>query len=246
MGKERKDKKIIAVLIITILVAVISGAALYLYLSPQKTTIYVFKDNYSSGTVVTSEMLTAIQCDAQITVAGKNADASSRFVTGADLQTVLNTGDALRMDVVSGMPLTLSMLSVNGGSSVEMQMDPAKIAITVPVSNTTGVTSELKEGSRVNVYTSGIDASGITLLFQNMRIISVNKSDGNLSSVTIECTADESLKLVYAATYSSIYLGLIDSSGYEYTQEETPSYSPTSSTAAIEPQTSMDDEATIQ
>ena len=35
--------------------------------------------------------------------------------------------------------------------------------------------THLKEGSRVNIYTTGGDANGTTLLFQNMRVLSVEK-----------------------------------------------------------------------
>ena len=138
-------------------------------------------------------------------------DTASRFVTGGDIQTVLNTGDSLRMDVAEGMPLTLSMLSVNGGSSVEMNMDPSKIAVTVPVTAITGVTNDLKEGSRVNIYATGVNENGgTTLLFQNMRVLTVQKdANGGLSSATIEVDANQSLKLIYAANYSSIYFGCL-------------------------------------
>ena len=37
------------------------------------------------------------------------------------------------MDVSKGRPLSLAILSVAGGSNVEMSMDPSKIAVTVPV-----------------------------------------------------------------------------------------------------------------
>ena len=222
-----KNKKIIMILLTALVIAVIGGIALYMYLVPQKTTVYVFNDNYQAGTALTEKMLTPVQADSKIVVAGKNSNTSSRFVTGADIKAVLNSGDSLRMDVAEGMPLTLSILSVTGGSSVEMNMDPAKIAVTVPVTSITGVTKDLKEGSRVNIYTTGGDANGTTLLFQNMRVLSVEKdSNGELSSATIEESTDESLKLVYAANTSSIYFGLVDSSGYEYTEEKTPSYAP--------------------
>lgn len=222
-----KNKKIIMILLTALVIAVIGGIALYMYLVPQKTTVYVFNDNYQAGTALTEKMLTPVQADSKIVVAGKNSNTSSRFVTGADIKAVLNSGDSLRMDVAEGMPLNLSILSVTGGSSVEMNMDPAKIAVTVPVTSITGVTKDLKEGSRVNIYTTGGDANGTTLLFQNMRVLSVEKdSNGELSSATIEVSTDESLKLVYAANTSSIYFGLVDSSGYEYTEEKTPSYAP--------------------
>ena len=34
-------------------------------------------------------------------------------------------------------------------------MDPTKVAVTVPVTNVSGVTNDLKEGSRVNIYAMG-------------------------------------------------------------------------------------------
>lgn len=224
---KSKNRKIIIILVLAILVAAAAGAALYFYLSPQKTTVYVFNDNYKAGEQLTEEMLTPIQADSNIVVAGSKADTSSRFITGKDIRTVLNTGDSLRMDVSEGMPLTLSILSVTGGSSVEMNMDPAKIAVTVPVTSVSGVTNDLKEGSRVNIYSTGGDSLGTTLIFQNMRVLAVAKdSSGTLNSATIEVTPDESLRLIYASNYSAIYFGLVDSSGYEFTEEETPSYAP--------------------
>lgn len=226
---KSKNRKIVIILVMAILVAVVAAVALYLYLTPQKTTVYVFKDNFEAGELLTEEMLTPIQADSSIVVAGNKTDTASRFVTGGDIQTVLNTGDSLRMDVAEGMPLTLSMLSVNGGSSVEMNMDPSKIAVTVPVTAITGVTNDLKEGSRVNIYATGVNENGgTTLLFQNMRVLTVQKdANGGLSSATIEVDANQSLKLIYAANYSSIYFGLVDSSGYEFTEDEEPSYLPT-------------------
>ena len=91
------------------------------------------------------------------------------------------------------------------------------------------VTNDLKEGSRVNIYATGVNENGgTTLLFQNMRVLTVQKdANGGLSSATIEVDANQSLKLIYAANYSSIYFGLVDSSGYEFTEEEEPSYLPT-------------------
>lgn len=222
---NKKNRKILAILIVAFVIAFIGGVATYMYLAPQKTTVYVFKDNYEAGEVISEDMLTAIQCDSNIIVAGNNAATSSRFVTGKDIDAVLKTGDSLRMDVAAGMPLTISLLSVNGGSSVEMQMDPSKIAVTVPLTSITGVTPDLKAGSKVNIYaTSG--GNGTVLLFQNMRVLNVqNDNDGNLSSATIETDATQSLKLIYAVQNSSVYFGLVDSSGYEYVDGE-PSYTP--------------------
>ena len=141
-----KNRKILFIFVAAALVAVMGGVGLYQYLLPQKTTIYVFRGAYKAGEVLTEDMLVPLQCDAHIVVAGKGEDTSSRFVTGKDIAAVLNTGDSLRMDVSEGMPLTLSLLSVNGGSPVEMHMDPSKIAVSVPVTDVTGVTNDLREG----------------------------------------------------------------------------------------------------
>ena len=213
-----KNKKMLAILIVALITAAIAAVSIYFFLSPQKTTVYVFKDNYKAGEAVTEEMLTTIQCDSKIVTAGKSADTSSKFVTGKNIEEVLNTGDSLRMDVAAGMPLTLSLLSVNGGSNVEMNMDPAKIAVSVPADSITAITNELKEGSRVNIYTTGEDLTTV-LLFQNMRVLAVNRdSSGMINSLTLEVNAEESVKLINAVSYSSLYFGLIDSSGYEYVE----------------------------
>lgn len=55
-----------------------------------------------------------------------------------------------------------------------------------------------------------------------------DRASATLSSATIEVDVDQSLKLVYAANYSTIYLGLVDSTGYEATDNAEPSYVPDS------------------
>ena len=80
-------------LVAAVIVGIIGGVALITYMKPQKTTVYTFKDNYKAGTEVTSDMLTAVQCDSKIVTAGKKTDTSSRFVTGANFMAVLNSGD---------------------------------------------------------------------------------------------------------------------------------------------------------
>lgn len=228
---NNKNKKIILILAIAVALSIIGGVAIYQYLNPKKVTVYVFNDNYDTGTVLKSSMLTSIKCDAAIVVAGKTADTSARFVTGENINEVLETGDSLRMDVSDGMPLTLAMLSVNGGSSIEMNMDPSKVAVTIPVSSISGVTTDLKEGSRVNIYSTGLDESeATTLIFQKMRVLSTSRdSNGALTAATIEVTSEESLKLVYAANNSTIYLGLVDNAGYKEIEMSDPTYRPDSS-----------------
>ena len=197
---SKKNRRIVLIVVLAAFVSILGGVSLYSYLTPQKTTVYVFKDNYESGTTVTKSMLTAVRCDSKIVVAGKNTDTSSKFVTGENLDAVLKTGDSLRMDVSTGMPLTLALLSVNGGSDVEKNMDPKSIAVTVPISDITGVSNDLKNGSRVNIYETA-EGGKTVLAFQGMRILSTAKdSSGTLTSATIEANKDQAIQLVNAAS----------------------------------------------
>lgn len=233
----QKNKKIILILVLAFLVAVIGAVALYFYLTPKKITIYTFKENIPAGTVVTEDMLTPVQADSTIYYGGAKQDISVYYVTGENITEIIKSGDSLRTDVVKGMPFTISLLTSGGGSKVEMQMDPTKIAITIPVNNITGVTNELKSGSRVNIYVTGGggDSNEIystQLIFQNMRVLNVSYSaQGALESATVECTIDQSMELVYYSSTYSIYLGLVDGSGYQFSNVSNPYYSP--STGAV-------------
>lgn len=225
-----KNKKIVFILVAAIISAVVGGIALYSYLAPKRTTVYVFKVGAKSGDIVTEDLLTPVQADSKIVVAGSGADTNSQFITGDVIGDVLKSGDSLRMDVSAGMPLTFSMLTANGGTDVEMSMDPTKIAITIPVNGINGVTDDMKPGSHVNIYVTGNDPGGkysTLLAFQNMRVLTITKdTGGGLASVTIETDVDESLRLVHYANSYSLYLGLIDNTGYEYPEKEQPNFSP--------------------
>jgi len=228
-----KNRKLILFIVIAVITALLAGFATYRYLSPKKTTIYMFNSNYSAGDVVDMDKLQTVTADASIMAGGRSENINGRFITSNEIRSVLGQTNVLRMDVAAGMPLTYSMLSVTGGSTVENYMDPTKIAVTAAVNGITGVTDDLKPGSRVNIYVAGINDSGITLFLQNMRILSANTSGGSLISATFECDQNQALKLIYAATYSSIYLGLVDQNSYQYTDQEEPSYKPGVKTAVL-------------
>lgn len=209
----KKNKIIAAFAIVAIVLTILTCYLIYHYLSPNRGTIYVFKSNYPAGTQLTKDMLAPVQVDSTITVAGGRGKIEDQFVTPSQYQQYTTSGDSLRMDVAAGMPLTPSMLSQIGGSSVEMNMQPSSVAVTISVDAITGVTNELKPGSRVNIYTA-MD-SGIRLILQNMRILATYYSGDSLYGVSVETTKEESMQLIYAASYGSIYLGLVDMNGYQ-------------------------------
>ena len=219
-----KNKIITSLIIGAVLFSSLAAFLIYHYMSPSRGTMYVFNDSYSAGEQLTADMLTPIQVDSSIIVAGKRTNASAQFVTPSEYQEVIRSGDSLRMDVSEGMPLTSSMLSVSGGSTVEMNMKSHAVAVTVSVNEYTGITNDLKEGSHVNIY-ANID-SKIMLIQQNKRILEVFKNDGVITGVSIEEDTQESMELIYAVTNGSIYLGLVDATGYQSTEGTDPTYSP--------------------
>ena len=82
----------------------------------------------------------------------------------------------------------------------------------------------------VNIYATGYQGTDGTnlLLFQNVNVIAVEKnSAGVLTSATVEVNTDQSLKLIYAQNNSTLNLAVVDSAGYEYTEQDEPTYTGT-------------------
>lgn len=226
-----KNKIITSLIIGAVLFSSMAAFLIYHYMSPSRGTMYLFNGSYSAGDQLTADMLTPVQVDSKIVIAGKKTDASAQFVTPSEYQTLIKSGDSLRMDVSEGMPLTTSMLSVTGGSTVEMNMKSDAVAVTVPVNENTGITNDLKEGSHVNIY-ANLDST-ISLIQQNKRILEVYKDNGTITGVSIEESINESMELIYAVTNGSIYLGLVDATGYQAAEGADPMYTPYAETETV-------------
>lgn len=209
-----KKNKILIVIFVALIFAALAGYSIYTYLTPMKATIYVYNNDYEAGTTITSDMFTPILVDSKIVENGRQASINERYIaTANDFNYVVNSGDTLLVNVYKGQTLTRSDMSVESGTAIEKNLATNAIAVTINVNNTTGVTKGLRIGSRVNIYSS---YEGITsLLLQSMRIIKVNTGDNGLTSVTLECSQQEAVKLIYASEYTSVHFGLINENGYE-------------------------------
>lgn len=219
-----KSKKIITVLTIAVVLCIVAGAGTYMVLSPQRDTIYVFRQDCTAGTQITTELLYPVEVDATIIEMGEAADLNSRFVTAEEYTTILQDAGTLRYDVTQGTALMKSMLTTYGGSKVEMEMKPSSIAVTVPSDYLAAVTNELGGGSYVNVYASYDDGAKTLLILQNIRVLTAPRVDGVLAGVTLEVTHEQSLKLIHAMSYAKITFGLVNGQGYQYTIEDQPAY----------------------
>lgn len=217
-----KNRKIILVILVAVLCCVIATFGLYKILTPQRTTVYVFNNNYSAGTLVTENMLTPVEIDRTIVVNSNQLSAGDYFVTATNFRSVMTSAGVLRNDVYSGNALMTSMLTTTGGNSIEMTMKSNAVAVTIGVNYVSGVTPELSAGSRVNVYVTY--DTGTTLLLQNIRVLSVGY-DGGINSVTLEVDISQSLQLINAYANGSVHLGLVDATGYQYSEYNMPTYS---------------------
>ncbi len=210
---NNKNKIITTFAVIAVVLSALACYMIYKYLTPQRSTIYVFNNDYKAGEQVVADMLSPLQMDSTVILAGNPSSAGTQFITPSSFSDVVRRGDSLRIDVSEGMPLTTAMLSVSGGSSLEMNMASDAVAISLPLTQFSGVTNDLKEGSKVNVYATINNVT--SLIQQKKKILAVFKDEGNIVGVSIEQTADESMQLVNAVTTGSVYLGLVDTNGYE-------------------------------
>ncbi len=212
----KKNYKIITILAVAIVMAVLASVGIVSFLSPRRATIYVFKSAYSIGTQITSDMLIPVQVDSSIVIAGRKANVNERMVTSEDLRALLESGDSLKVSVGEGTPLMRSLLSISGGNSIVMSMSPSKVAVTINVDNTTGVTQKLYSGASVNVYVTAYSGNTF-LLFENMRVLEITRnSNGSLANVTLEVDNEQAVKLINSTRNGSVHLGLINESGYQY------------------------------
>lgn len=219
----KNNKKILYVLAAAIILCVVSAVGIYMFLAPQRDTIYIFRADYTAGTQVTKELLMPVEVDATIVEMGEAAGVNKRYVTEDEYTQVLQNAGTLRYDVTQGTALMKSMLSSYGGSKVELTMKPSAIAITVPSDYLSAVTNELTTGAYVNVYAS-YDNAQTALILQNIRVLTAPKVDGVLSGVTLEVDHEQSMKLVHAMNYGKITFGLVNGQGYQYTTEDQPTY----------------------
>lgn len=218
---KANNKKYLILLLAAIVMAVTLCFLLYKFLSPNRAIIYTFKDSYEAGTKLSSDMLSSMEVDSNIVIAGKKTDIADFYITSTEIDSIFKDGEYLLNNVGKGKALSYYDLAKTSATSIEKNMKSSSIAVTVDVDNVTGVTSELRIGSHVNVYSNTGDNT--ELILQNMRVIDVSSNEGIINTVTIECDKQQSLKLIAAKNYGDIHLGLVDAVGYSAIETETRS-----------------------
>ena len=213
--RAHKNKAPLIILSFGIILALIAVWLIANFLTPKRTTVYVFNNGYKAGTEIKTTMLTAMQVDSTLIVAGNETSLSGYFITSDNISKLVKAGDTLRFDVGKGKPFMASDIASYGTNEVEVRLAETSIGITIAVDNITGVTPNLKAESHVNVYSA--QRNGLTqLILENIRVIAVNNSNGALSSVTLELNNDQAKALISAKTVGTIQLGIVNGNGYQY------------------------------
>lgn len=210
-----KNKKILIVISVAILSAILACVLIISFLTPARTTVYLFKDSYDAGTKLTSNMLTPVQADSNIIVAGSSVSTGTHFVTRDNYVELVTEGDTLKYDVDKGDCLMSSMLSSKADNRIALNMDPTSVAITIPVNNTTGVANNIKAENHVNVYVT-YNSGGTYLLLENVRILCVLGDDNGVTGYTLELNNQEAVRIIDAVNAGTVYCGLTNSEGYIY------------------------------
>ena len=109
----------------------------------------------------------------------------------------------------------LSQVSSSGSNEVEVKMSSNAVAITISVNNISGITADLKSESHVNVYACYANGTA-SLLLENIRVLSVQKDDGELEGVTLELNNSQATTVMEAIGVGDLYLGLVNAEGYIY------------------------------
>lgn len=99
MKGTTRNKKILIVILAALLFCAIATFGVYQILTPQRTTIYVFNDNYAAGTLVTEKMLNSVEVDSNIVVSRNRISTGDYYVTNANYKSVLMSAGVLRNDV---------------------------------------------------------------------------------------------------------------------------------------------------
>ena len=209
-----KNKKILMVLIIALVLSVLAGVGVFTLINSQKTTIYSFNGDFKAGTKITDSMFTPIQVDKKVVETNRNSDISNYYITASSFNKIISDGDYLRSNVSANEILSKAMLVTNSGNEIEASMQNDKVALTLSVDSITGEKNSTDPKTEV---------------FEKMKILEVQQEaneTNTLKSITVECTNEQSQKLVSFAQNGYIYMGLINVTGYQSSVPASTSITP--------------------
>lgn len=219
------NKGAVIILLLMVIVGVAFGVGFYMYAQSMRATIYMFKADYEAGTLVEGDMFLQQEIDAE-TYRGMAANGEKGMYVNQDqLISYIEKGDRLAADVVAYMPVVDSMFVSTGGTGVERRLDNNKVAVEILANGVRGLSGgEVGRESRINVSTFfDVDDKRTTqLLFQNLLVLDVVRDEeGNVSSVFVEMTPEDSIVLQHALVAETVSVSILKPGSYSPITEGT-------------------------
>lgn len=203
--------------LLALVMAIVTAGSLFWYLSSigdkvedvKTTKVVIAAEDIPENTEITSEMLTTVDIPVENILAETYDDPS------------LIIGMAARVDILTGEQIINSRLVEIGtstGGTLAYSITPGMRAITIAVSDVTGLKSLIRPGDYVDIIAEYIDSNDIPtekLLLQNILVLATDQvlSDSGSNSVsesaseadateyttlTLEVTTEQALEVSYS------------------------------------------------
>lgn len=212
------NKGATVILLLMVLVGLAFGVGFYFYAQSMRSTIFLFNNNYEAGTTVTKDMFLMQEIDSQTYKGmGQNGD-KGMYVSESQLVGYIESGEKLSADVVAYMPVVDTMFVSTGGTGVERRLDNDKVAVEIAANKVNGLSGrEVSVESRVNIssFYSVEDVMETDLLFQDVLVLDVvTDDDGNISSIYVELSPEDSIVLQHALVSESVSIAVLKPGSY--------------------------------
>lgn len=206
------------ILILMLIIGCLCGYGYYWYARSMRSTIFMFKEPYLSGTVVTGDMFVPQEIDSRTYQAMSEHGNGIMYASQPELVEIIKRGDVLKTDVIAGLPVTSNLFMSVGGTDVERRLSRDNVAVEIKASKVSGLSGkEVTKGSRINIssFYAYDDLMFTDLLFQDLLILAViNDEDGNVSSVFVELPPADSIILQHALEAEKVSVGILKPGQY--------------------------------
>lgn len=203
-------------LLLAFILACLVGWGMYTFLHKQRSTIYLYAQDYPMGTKIENNMFLSTEIETALYAAA--AQQGVYYATADDINGFISRGDVLLADVLSFTAVTNNQISESGGNAIENRLAKDMVAVALLPEKVKGLPDDLRIGSRVNV-TSGYQIDNVRetdLIFQNLLVVDIKKdAGGNLLSVYVEVDPADAVKLAHSEEFEHPWVAVIKPGNYK-------------------------------
>ena len=212
------------ILIFAVIIGLAAAAGIYMYLDGMKKTyqvdgdfvkVVMAKQRIPAKTMITAQMIEVKEIPSKFI--NTNAAVDAKEVVGKTVKSEILPGEQVLRDKIAGAKGTSEGLSYI--------IQPGKRAVTIAVSEISGVAGQILPGDRVDIMGT-FDNQGIltTLILQNIPVLSVDQATdtsgqgekkGAARTLTLSVNPDQMQPLVLCSEKTTIRLALRAASDQE-------------------------------